>query len=111
MNDDDERYIVPFQNEYEAQRRQTELEERLAAALKELDRQRGRVVALEDRVREYDRPGYQYIMLPSYGAPVPIEDVNRFAKDGWRLVAASCGTDATWIVIMERAPSDFEPSR
>ena len=47
----DDRYVVPFENEFEAQRRRSELESRLQAALKELDRQRGRVIALEDQLR------------------------------------------------------------
>ncbi len=99
---DDDRYAVPFETEFEAQRRRSELEHRLQAALKEIDRQRGRVIALEDQLREQERPGYEYILLPSEGAPVPIEDVNRFAKDGWRLVSACYGNDSMWIVIMER---------
>lgn len=101
-DDGDDRYVVPFETEFEAQRRRSELEEQLQSALKEADRQRGRVVALEEQLRERERPGYEYILLPSQGAPVPIEDVNKFAKDGWRLVTACCGNDAMWIVVMER---------
>lgn len=99
---DDDRYVAPFQSEFEAQRRQSELEGRLQSALREADRQRGRVIALEDQLRKRERPGYEYVLLPSQGAPVPVEDLNKFAAEGWRLVTLCCGDDSVWIVIMER---------
>jgi len=45
---------------------------------------------------------FEYLQLPSTNHPVPIEDINRFAKDGWRLKAVTFGGNATWLVIMER---------
>jgi hypothetical protein len=45
MERDDE-YVVQFETEFEAQRRQTQLEHELQAAARELDRARGRVIAL-----------------------------------------------------------------
>lgn len=101
----DDRYVVPFENEFEAQRRRSELESRLQAALKELDRQRGRVIALEDQSRARDQTAYEYVMLPSKDAPTPIEDLNKFAKEGWRIVTMCQGNDLTWIVVMERQAS------
>jgi hypothetical protein len=104
-DDGDDRYVAAFESEFEAQRRRSDLESRLQAALKELDRQRGRVIALEERFHEHDRPGYEYIMLPSKEAPTPIEDLNKFAKEGWRIVTVCYDRDSTWIVIMERPAS------
>jgi hypothetical protein len=56
----DDRYVVPFETAFEAQRRQTQLEEELRAALREADRLRGRVIALEDALNEqsgrHERP-------------------------------------------------------
>lgn len=44
---------------------------------------------------------FEYLQLPSTGRPVPVEDINKFAKDGWRVVSTCCG-GTTWVVIMER---------
>ena len=44
-------------------------------------------------------------MLPSKDAPTPIEDLNKFAKEGWRIVTMCQGNDLTWIVVMERQAS------
>ncbi len=51
MERDDE-YVVQFETEFEAQRRQTQLENELQAAARELDRARGRAIALEAQFSE-----------------------------------------------------------
>ena len=44
---------------------------------------------------------HEYLQLPSTGHPVPVEDINKFAKDGWRVVSMCC-SGAMWVVLMER---------
>ncbi len=48
----EDEYVVQFETEFEAQRRQTQLERELQAAREELDRERGRVIALEAQFSE-----------------------------------------------------------
>ena len=49
---EEDRFAVAFETAFEAQRHRTQLEEELRAALQELDRLRGRVIALEDALRD-----------------------------------------------------------
>ena len=50
-----DRFAVDFETAADAQRRRAQLEEDLRAALSEVDRLRGRVIALEDALREHAR--------------------------------------------------------
>ena len=58
---DEDRYVAAFETQFEAQRRLTELEERLSRAVRtsreDLDRERGRVLSLEHELRDESSRG------------------------------------------------------
>jgi hypothetical protein len=47
-------------------------------------------------------PEFEYVQVRSLNSPMPIEDLNKFADDGWRVASVVCTGDSVWVHTLEK---------